>query len=551
LDSSFLNEFSELYGEVVSLAAQSDGKVLVAGYYTINGVAIDFMERLNADGTLDNGFQHGLSGANGLIVSITEQSDGKLLIGGGFTTVNGVPAAYFARLNGDGSLDSGFQYGLSGADNPVLAVALRSDGKMLIGGYFSRFNGVARNFIARLYADGALDSGFENGVSGADYTVYSLALQNDDKVLVGGYFDTVNGVGRNGTARLNADGTLDRGFQNGLPGTGGQFRNFVDAVAEQSDGKLLVGGDFTKLNGVGRNRIARLNADGTLDSGFQSGLSGPDGDVNSVALQSDGKVLIGGYFTMVNGVARGRIARLNADGTVDNGFQNGLPGADYSVNSVALQSDGKVLIGGYFTMVNGVVRGRIARLNANGTVDNGFQNGLPGVGPPFDRSSVDSIAVQSDGKVLIGGFFYTVNGEDRFGIARLNADGTLDSGFQNGPYGGVQDVNSVKVQSDGKILIGGPFTTVNGVPAAYFARLWGSADIPPLIKSINRSGGNVNLVWQTIPNRTYRVEYKAILPGNGWTDLAGDVSATGAAASKTDTTLSGAAQRFYRVVLLP
>jgi uncharacterized delta-60 repeat protein len=603
LDSSFLNEFSELYGEVVSLAAQSDGKVLVAGYYTINGVAIDFMERLNADGTLDNGFQHGLSGANGLIVSITEQSDGKLLIGGGFTTVNGVPAAYFARLNGDGSLDSGFQNGLPGANSPVLAVALRSDGKMLIGGYFSRFNGVARNSIARLYADGALDSGFENGVSGADYTVYSLALQNDDKVLVGGYFDTVNGVGRNGTARLNADGTLDRGFQNGLPGTGGQSRNFVDAVAEQSDGKLLVGGDFTKLNGVGRNRIARLNADGTLDSGFQNGLSGPDGDVSSVALQSDGKVfiggrfttvngvsrtniarlnadgtldnsfqnglsgadhsvnsvalqsdckvLIGGYFTMVNGVARGRIARLNADGTVDNGFQNGLPGADYSVNSVALQSDGKVLIGGYFTMVNGVVRGRIARLNANGTVDNGFQNGLPGVGPPFDRSSVDSIAVQSDGKVLIGGFFYTVNGEDRFGIARLNADGTLDSGFQNGPYGGVQDVNSVKVQSDGKILIGGPFTTVNGVPAAYFARLWGSADIPPLINSITRSTGDVNLVWETIPDRTYRVEYKAILPGNGWTDLAGDVSATGAAASKTDTTLSGAAQRFYRVVLLP
>jgi uncharacterized delta-60 repeat protein len=305
---------------------------------------------------------------------------------------------------------------------------------------------------------------------------------------------------------------------------------------------------------VGRTNIARLNADGTLDNSFQNGLSGAGGfvasnlvgSVNSVAVQGDGKVLIGGHFSTVNGVGRTNIARLNADGTLDGGYQNGISGANNLVHSVALQRDGKMLIGGSFDMVNGVSRSHIARLNADGTLDSAFQDGLAGA-----DYYVSSIAVQGDDKVLIGGGFYRVNGVSRVGIARLNADGTLDSGFQNGLSGAEQGVGPVKVQRDGKVLIGGAFTTVNGVPAAYFARLWGSADIPPLIKRISRSGGNVNLIWETIPDRTYRVQYKAILPGNGWTDLAGDVSATGPTASKTDTTVGGAAQRFYRVVLLP
>jgi uncharacterized delta-60 repeat protein len=371
-------------------------------------------------------------------------------------------------------------------------------------------------------------------------------------------------VSRNNIARLNADGSLDNGFLNGLSGVGAPpgYFPYVHSLAAQSDGKALLVGNFTTVNDVSRNNIARLNADGTLDSGFQNGLSGIRADpaisyypsVSSLAAQSDGKVLIGGHFHLVNGVSRTNIARLNADGSLDSDFQNGLSGADGNVRFVAVQSDGKVLIGGNFSIVNGVGRKAIARLNADGSLDRGFLNGLSGVGNPFDGSSVNSVAVQSDGKVLIGGSFYRVNGEDRVGIARLNADGKLDSGFQeglSGVGGDAYSVDSIALQSDGKVLIGGNFYRVNGVQARSFARLWGSSDIPPLVRSINRSGGDVNLIWESIPHRTYRVQYNGNPSGNNWTDLAGDISATGATASKTDTTLSDAGQRFYRVMLLP
>ena len=138
------------------------------------------------------------------------------------------------------------------------------------------------------------------------------------------------------------------------------------------------------------------------------------------------------------------------------------------------------------------------------------------------------------------------------GIARLNADGSVDSDFQNGLSGASGgSVISLALQSDGKVLIGGYFTSFNGRPVAAVARLWGSGDIPPQIKSINWTGGDVNLIWDAIPNRTYRVRYQESLSGSTWTDLAGDVPAMGTTADKSDTTLLGASQRFYRVLLLP
>ncbi len=134
---------------------------------------------------------------------------------------------------------------------------------------------------------------------------------------------------------------------------------------------------------------------------------------------------------------------------------------------------------------------------------------------------------------------------------RLLADGAVDTDFKGGLSGPDFTVLSIAVLRNGKLVIGGFFTTVNSVPAAYAARLWGSADIPPQIKSANRNGGVVNLVWEAIPNRTYRLQFEPKLSANNWTDLAEDVSATAGTASKTDTTLGEASQRFYRVVLLP
>src|SRR5439155_1358076 len=159
-----------------------------------------------------------------------------------------------------------------------------------------------------------------------------------------------------------------------------------------------------------------------------------DSHVFAFAVQPDGKVLIGGHFYTVNGAARGKVARLNADGTTDATFMNGVSGANYGVSSIALQSDGKVLIGGGFTTVNGATRKAIARLNPDGTVDSGFDSRLseieiPGfnIPPSFTEPSVGSIARQSDGKVVIAGGFTTVDPLCLDRIVRLSADGSLDT----------------------------------------------------------------------------------------------------------------------------
>ena len=466
LDTSFDNGLAGANSSVRSVAAQSDGKVLIGGEFTtVNGTARGYIARLNSDGTLDAGFGNGLAGATFPgVYSVAAQSDGKVLIGGWFSTINGTARGYIARLNSDGSLDTG--NGLVGVNSYVRSVAAQSDGKVLIGGDFFTVNGTARRYITRLNSDGSLDTGFGNGLPGANNSVYSVGVQNDGKVLIGGWFSTVNNTTRWRIARLNGDGTLDTGFGNGLAGA----NNSVYSIGVQNDGKALIGGNFTNVNGTTRGRIARLNSDGSLDTGFGNGLSGASSYVSSVAAQSDGKVLIGGNFTNVNGTARGRIARLNSDGSLDTGFGNGLAGANSNVLSVAVQSDGKVLIGGDFTTVNGTARGRIARLNADGTLDTGFGNGLAGA-----DGSVSSVAVQSDGKVLVGGAFTNVNGVARGRIARLNSDGILDTGFGNGLSGADGDVYSVAMQSDGKVLIGGRFGTVNGTVRPYFARLEGSS----------------------------------------------------------------------------
>jgi uncharacterized delta-60 repeat protein len=266
-----------------------------------------------------------------------------------------------------GSLDLSFNpddillEGVPGANFTVTAIALQPGGKSLIGGFFTDYNGEQSNHIARLHADGTLDMGFDTGM-GASGHVWIIALQPDGKILIGGGFTSYNGTPRNRIARLHADGSLDEEFDPGM-GTNGS----VLAINLQPDGKILIGGSFTSCNGIARNRIARLNANGSLDTGFNPGIGAND-DVYGMALQPDGKILISGFFTSYNGTLRNRIARLNADGSLDTGFGLGS-GANESVRAIALDPDGKILIGGDFTSYNGTSRNRVARLNADGSLD--------------------------------------------------------------------------------------------------------------------------------------------------------------------------------------
>ena len=197
--------------------------------------------------------------------------------------------------------------------------------------------------IVRLNADGTLDSSFNAEVDGP---VESLAVQPDGRIIFRGSFASVGGGDRNSLARLNADGTLDSTFNPpgfGNPGLGHQ----ILGMAVQADGKIIIGGNFTTAAGAARNHLARLNADGTLDSGFDPDV---EDDVNAVAVQADGKLLVGGNFLAVAGIGRTYVARLNADGTLDSAFN---PNVDNRVTNMAVQADGRIVLCGDFTSVGG------------------------------------------------------------------------------------------------------------------------------------------------------------------------------------------------------
>ena len=440
---------------VYSTAVQADGKIIIGGAFTsYNGTARNSIARLDADGSLDTGFDPG-TGAGGTVGAIAVQANGKIIIGGVFTSYNGTALNRIARLNADGSLDTSFDPG-TGANNTVRSIAVQTDGKIIIGGVFTIYNGTGRNFIARLNADGSLDTSFDPG-TGANSSIESIAVQADGKIIIGGFFTTNNGIARNRIARLNADGSLDTSFD---PGTGAN--GTVRSIAVQADGKIITGGSFTSYNGTARNFIARLNADGTLDSGFDPG-SGSSNSVECITVQTDGKIIIGGMFTSYNGTGRNRIARLNADGSLDVGFDPGT-GALGSVLTIAVQVDGKVIIGGGFSLYNNIGRGNIARLNADGSLDAGFDLNTGANG------TVECTAVQANGKIVIGGSFTNYNGIGRLFIARLNADGSLDTDFDPGTGAG-GTVGAIAVQADGKIIIGGSFTSYNGTARNFIARV--------------------------------------------------------------------------------
>ena len=527
-DASF-NTGTGANGEVLSVAVQSDGRVLIAGSFTsINGTTRNRIARLNADGSLDTFFN---PDASSTVRAIAVQPDGKIIIGGSFSTVAGTARNRIARLNPDGSLDTLFTPG-TGANNAVRAITVQSNGKVLIGGEFTSIAGTARNRIARLNSDGSLDSLFNPGTGVEDW-VRSIVVQNDGKVLFGGSFLTFAGTSRIRLARSNADGSLDPGFD-----PGAFVNNRVRSVVAQTDGKVLIAGYFTSINGALRNRIARLNADGTSDNSFDPGV-GADGEIFCSALQSDGKVLVGGRFTSVAGSSRNRIARLNSDGSLDGNFDPGT-GANSDVFSLAVQPDGKVLIGGGFLSINGTPRrfiarlnadgsldtsfadpdlannvyavaiqgdgkvliagefvGRIARLDTDGTLDTGFDPGTGAIGGSSGFfTAAYSVAVQPDGKLLVGGDFTWFNGEARNGITRLNADGSVDTTFDpgTGVDGGENfpAVYSVILQPDGRVVIGGDFTSFNGISRGGIARLNidGSLDA-----SFNPGTGANNLVF--------------------------------------------------------
>lgn len=692
VDTSFQ---PHLNGGVTALLELPSGDVLVAGDFTvINGAARSWLAKIRADGSLDSTYSPVL---NGSVLTMALQADGCLLVGGNFTLVNGVARSRLARILVNGELDMSFE---AGADGVVWSVSLQPDGAILVGGDFSMLGGVQRSGLARLPNDpgsyrsppviesdgtivwpcsggvpelftvgfqkftlgagwtsldkpvrtqrgwelsgpdlegassvrvrglnrgglrvasevsvesyvavptgpgfsqlvvedaqgrtlhpvtGVLDfeelirpdtmvtskrlrlrnlgtadfavpsvfisgapSEFTHNFSGPQvippggmiefdviFTPRQLGRRNADLTISSsttGYFpvialagmvsdrlspligsasmytseqvnallETVDGriwIGGdfggnpNKLARYHSDGTIDANPAVTAPsGTvecfatlpDGSFlygesmssrlikltptreRDFlfsphingkVSAIEPLADGRMLIGGEFTTINGEGQRGVALLKQDGTLDGAFKPVLTG--GFVTSVLRQPDGKVLVAGSFTEVNGAPHARLVRLNPDGTTDASFS---AQTDAMVRVIVLDRLNRVLIGGAFGSVNGEAQSYLARLHTNGVLDVGFA--------PVFNDIVNSIVVQENGELLIGGDFTQVDGLFFGRVVRLSENGRRVSGQTFGSVNA--SVTALALQRDGQILVGGRFTTFGSISRRRFVRL--------------------------------------------------------------------------------
>jgi len=542
--------------QVDAIVVQPNGQILVGGGFISmqpNGATtatlIGYLARLNSDGTLDSTFN---PEPNNKVASIALQTDGQIIIGGYFTSLNPdtsssfVPAAatanlaqpqdvitsvtitasgqgyvavptvtftgsqtvggttatgvavlvggalssititnqgtgytsapnititppnpvgYIARLHPDGSADTTF---LATAAAGVNAVAVQPDGKILVGGTIGdlTYNGVSTfvaNYLVRLNSDGTPDSNF---TPAPNYIVNAIVVQSDGEILIGGEFTQVKGanasssLSRDGLARIQPTGTVDSDFNPNALGA-------IGAVAVQANGQVLVGGSFSSIGGVTVSNLARLNTDGSVDTTF---APSPNGLVTSIAIQSNGMIVFGGAFTYVGATPLDYIARVNPNGgAVDTTFN---PSANGQINAIAITTKTgstnveQILIGGLFSFLNftyptAISVQNMARLNLDGSVDTTFE--------PNPSAPVYAIIYEpSDDAAIIAGAFTdvtpasdTITSAVNY-IARLDlTNGQLDTGFNPNPNGAVY---SLALQPNGQILLGGAFSTLQPNP---------------------------------------------------------------------------------------
>jgi uncharacterized delta-60 repeat protein len=348
------------------------------------------------------------SGANSVtgIQKMIQQSDGKILIHGSFTSYNDTLVNRLTRLNINGSIDTSFSSG-SGPDNYIYSLLILPNGKIIIAGLFQSYNGYSYSRIARLNANGSIDLSFNPG-TGADATISKAVLQPDGKIIICGHFTSFDGVSRNRIARLNEDGSLDMSFD---PGTGANSNIYNSIV--QPDGKLIVyGNSISTFNSAPVNNIFRLNSNGSLDSSFYTSSSSYQ-PISTAELQLDGKILVFGSFTEFNGVLKRHAIRLHSDGNLDSSFYSGNGFNDVTSIRTEIQLDGKIILFGSFTSYNDTIANHIIRLNDNGSIDTSFHlnDGA--------NDWIHSISIEQTGNIVVAGKFTSFNGQLKNHISRL------------------------------------------------------------------------------------------------------------------------------------
>jgi uncharacterized delta-60 repeat protein len=445
-------------GTVNTVAVQPNGKIVVGGTFTaFNGQPVSSLLRLNADGTRDVTFTSSLY-PNSYVGALLVQPDGKILATGnlGFGSVN----ASIVRLTATGSADTGFltpTYAISYAGSYFdTNVQLQPDGKILFSGAFMG----SAAYVIRLNPNGSADNSYHLPNGPSEYP-YAIGLQNDGSLWVGGNFSSFNGR-EAALGRLLSTGETDATF---LPRM--QAPGRVATVVRQGDGQLIIGGDFTEYNGVALHHVARLSATGIPDAAFAAATDVIAGQVTALVLQPDGKLLVG---------ATSGLRRLLATGSTDGSYDPFA--ATTNINALAVQPDGKVVAHGYFNNVPGSNSTQyLVRLTTGGGYDSSFSPGTTNALGAI--SYLTALAVQPDGKVLVGGSFLPPTGSSVLHLVRYESTGAVDASFSTSttfefpanPAGAIARFNALAVQPDGKVLVGGYFATAGGTARTNLARL--------------------------------------------------------------------------------
>ena len=480
---------------VSAIWIQSDNKIIIIGPAFLSWVLTNWTVRLNSDGSKDTGYVvgwgHGsYAHSNGLFF----QNDGKLIVGWAISLYSWTKVNYIFRANTWGSLDRTFMVENYWFDGEIFSLAKQSDWKIIVWWSFLSYSWADQRFIGRMNANWTFDDSFNIWIWFIGTTVYTIAVQNDDKLLVGGAFTSYNWVTGTNIVRLNADGTRDSSFV-----VGGWFNGGVSYIAIDTWWKALVAGSFTAYSGTTANKILRINTDGTIDTGFNA-VGWCNVTSSAIWIQSDGKIVVGGQFTTFSGVSSNRIVRINADGTRDASFVVGW-GFDGIVNTLAIQNDGKIVVGGSFTTYSGQVAKRIARLNSDGSLDTWFSW-------TWFNNTVNTVAIQTGGQIIVWWRFTMYSGENAVRIIRLNADGTKNTNFDALTWFD-QTVDTVLIWDIGQIIVGGYFTTYNWLPAAYLTQLYGDKDVIVVPNSTNQ-----NTVFNEFTNKWYTLQNDGNLSGS-------------------------------------
>ncbi|MEO5626383.1 MAG: delta-60 repeat domain-containing protein [Dokdonella sp.] len=443
-------------GDVETIVPDGHGYLYVGGRFnSIGGQTRSRIAKLEKSGDADPNWNP--RALNGSVYSISLDDNGNVYAGGGFTNIGGQPRSKIARLStsGTGLADPVWN---PSANETVVSIVVDGNNAVYAGGYFNTIGGQIRNSVAKLSqaGTGAADAAWD---ASADGYLNALVLGNGGRLYMGGAFSRVAGAARRGIAAISADGTPAGAVDASLPGS-------VFALAKQHDGGLIVGGRFFTTGDQLRTNLLRVRPDGTLDPDWAPSLTltnfAVDARANSVAVDGNDDVYVGGEFDQANGLARAFIAKIagHGAGSIDPTWD---PSADSEVLTVALDGKGSIYAGGNFGNLGGLPRNYVAKISAIGA-------GM--VDPTWDPSADSTVAVirtEAAGAVYAGGYFSQIGGETRVGIAKLSAEGV---GAADAEWNADSDdaINDIELDGD-TVFVGGYFSTIGGTAHPCVAKL--------------------------------------------------------------------------------